>query len=160
MKKFGFSLADFNDVPEIINIYHSLIGAPGCAWNLDYPNKENAESDIKNKSLYILKDEDKIIAVASAGPIDDELAGLQWEPQNPCELSRIGVISTMQKQGIGAIILHNVIAAVKERGFDGIIMLVSKTNLQALRLYDKTGFKICGETFMFGIDFYCYQMKF
>lgn len=159
MEKYKFLLADTDDIPEIVDIYHSLIGTPGCTWGLDYPNKETAESDIRNKSLYILKENERIIAVASAGAFD-ELGDLKWTPKNPCELARIGVMPTMQKQGIGTIILQNVIKAVKDRGFDGIRMLVSKTNPAALALYDKNGFEKCGEAFMFDIDFYCYEMKF
>lgn len=159
MNKYNFLLADMNDIHEIVEIYHSLIGTPGCTWDLDYPNRESAEYDIENKSLYILKENDKIIAVASAGSFG-ELGHLQWKPKNPCELMRIGVISSMQKRGIGTIILQNVISAMKEKGYDGIRMIVSKTNPAALALYDKNGFEICGETFMFETDWYCCQMTF
>jgi ribosomal protein S18 acetylase RimI-like enzyme len=159
MDSYSFSLAATDDIPEIVAIYHSLIGTPGCTWSLDYPNTETAWSDIESGSLYVLKDNGTIIAAASAGPFD-ELGHLSWSPQNPCELARLGVAPGMQKRGIGTIILQNVITAAKERGFDGIRMLVSKTNHSALRLYDKNGFERCGEAFMFDIHFYRYQMKF
>ena len=159
MEEYIFSLANYNDIPEIVDIYHSLLGAPGCTWNLDYPSKVSAESDINSKSLYILKQGEKIVAVASAGDFN-ELGHLRWTPKNPCELARIGVIPTMQRRGIGTIILQKIIAAMKEKGFDGISMLVSNTNHTAIALYEKNGFERCGETYMYGHDFYCYQMDF
>jgi len=159
MDDYNFLLASPNDIPEIINIYHTLIGTPGCTWGLDYPNLETAESDIKNESLYALKDDGKIIAVASAGAFN-ELGHLRWKPKNPCELARISVAPAMQRQGIGTIILQNAMNAVKNKGFDGIRMLVSKTNPAALSLYEKNGFERCGEVFMYDIDFYCYQIEF
>lgn len=159
MGTFNFLLANYSDLSEIIDLYHSIIGTPGCTWSLDYPNKENVESDIKSKSLYILKYDDKIVAVAAAGSFN-ELDHLQWEPKNPCELARIGVMPIMQNQGVGTIILQNVINSMKKKDYDGIRMLVSKTNSAALALYSKNGFAMCGETFMFGIDFYCFQMTF
>jgi ribosomal protein S18 acetylase RimI-like enzyme len=159
MKNYNFLQANFDDIPEIVKIYHSQIGAPGCTWDYDYPNIKTAESDINTKSLYILKENKKIIAVASAGSFN-ELGHLKWKPKNPCELARIGVIPTMKKQGIGTIILHNIIKEMKEIGYDGIRMLVSKTNQAALAFYNKNGFEICGETFMFEHDFYCYQIEF
>lgn len=109
--------------------------------------------------MYILKKNDNIIAVASIGEFN-ELNDLQWSPKNPCELARIGVLPTMQNQGIGTIILQNIIRISKEKGFDGITMLVSKMNPAAVALYEKNGFKMCGEVFRFDIDFYCYQMNF
>lgn len=159
MDTYKFSLANYDDLSEIMDLYHSIIGTPGCTWSLDYPNKENVESDINNKSLYILKYDEKIVAVAAAGSFN-ELDHLNWELKKPCELARIGVIPAMQKQGVGTIILQNVIDSVKRNEFDGIRMLVSKTNSAALAFYKKNGFEMCGETFMFGIDFYCYQMIF
>lgn len=157
--QYNFLLADSEDIPEIVELYHNLIGTPGCTWSMDYPSKESAECDIQSKSLYVLKEKDKIIAVASVGSFD-ELTHLQWKPKNPCELARIGVSPSMQRQGIGTIILQSVIAVMKEKGYDGIRMIVSKTNPAALALYNKNGFEICGETMMFDMSWYCCQIKF
>lgn len=159
MDDYKFHLASYDDIPEIANIYHSLIGTPGCTWHSDYPNRATAEYDFNNGWLYVLKKDDKIIAVASAGDID-ELGHLQWKPKKPCELARIGVSPTMQRLGIGTIILQNVIRVMKDKGFDGIRILVSKTNPAALALYEKNGFERCGDVFMFDIDFYRYQIDF
>jgi len=156
---YKFLLANYVDIPQIIDIYHSLIGTPGCTWSLNYPDRETAESDVDSKSLYVLKKNGIIIAVASIGEFN-ELEHLQCTLKVPCELARLGVIPTLQKQGIGTTILRNIIKTAKEKGFDGIRMLVSKTNPSALALYDKNGFEKCGEVSMYGIDFYCYQMKF
>ena len=159
MEEYVFSLASYDDIPEIVAIYHSLIGTPGCTWDLDYPSRESAESDYQSKSLYVLKKDGKIVAAASAGDFN-ELGHLRWTPEHPCELARIGVTPSMQKQGIGTALLQNVMKTMREKGFDGIRMLVSKTNPAALALYEKNGFSKCGEVFMYDIDFYCYEIKF
>ena len=67
---------------------------------------------------------------------------------------------SMQNQGVGTMILKNVMDVAKEKGFDGIRMLVSKMNPAALALYDKNGFERCGEVLMYDIDFYCCQILF
>ena len=159
MNEYTFQLASHDEIPEIINIYHSLVGTPGCTWDLTYPSKETAEEDIKNNWLYTLKKQEKIVAVASAGKFDD-WEHLQWKPKNPCELARIGVNPAFQKQGIGTIILQNIVEAMKKQGFDGMRFMVSKTNPAALALYDKAGFERCGETVFSENDWYCYQMVF
>ena len=159
MSGYNFQLASICEIPEIVNIYRSLIGTPGCTWDLDYPNKETAEYDIENKWLYILKKDKKIVAAASAGDFN-ELEDLHWTLEKPCELARIGVMPAMQRQGIGTFILRNIIDAMQEKGFDGIRLLASKTNHGALTLYEKNGFLRCGEVFRFDIDFYCYELSF
>ena len=160
MNNYKFQLANHNDISEIVSIYHSLVGTPGCTWDLDYPSKETAKDDIENEALYVLKKDNKIIAVATATGNYSELNHLQWSLQNPSELYRIGVNPELHGQGIGSIILQNIIKAMKEKGFDGIRQIVSKTNPAALALYDKNGFERYGETVMFEREWYCYQIKF
>lgn len=159
MNNYKFDLANDNDISETVDIYHSLIGTPGCTWDYEYPSRDSTKSDIDNKSLYVLKRDTQIIAIASAGEFN-ELEDLNWSLKKPCELMRIGVLSTLQNHGIGTIILQNVIKKMREKGYDGIRLLVSKTNPAALELYDKNGFERCGEVFRFDIDFYCYQLIF
>ena len=159
LSNYEFKLANYDEISEITSIYHSLIGTPGCTWDLDYPNRETAEYDINNGFLYVLKDGKKIIAVASAGNFD-ELGDLQWKLKNPCELARIGVMPTMQKQGIGSILLKYIIKTMAKKGYDGMRFTVCKNNHSAIALYNKIGFEKCGEVYRFGRDNYCYQMQF
>jgi len=159
MDGYTFSLAGYDDIPEIVCLYNSLVGTPGCDWSLEYPNSKIAEADIDRKALYILKKDDKIIAAASAGALNG-LDHLQWSLKRPCELSRVAVSPMIQKQGIGTMIMQNIMNIAKEQGFDGIRMVVGKANFPALALYDKYGFEKCGELFMHDLEFYCYQLQF
>lgn len=72
-------------------------------------------------------------------------------------MARIGVGPSFQKQGIRTVILKNIISTAKEKGYDGIRMLVSKTNTAALALYGKNGFERCGEVFSYPLT--CFHMS-
>jgi ribosomal protein S18 acetylase RimI-like enzyme len=159
IKIYDFTLASREDIPAIVSIYRSLIGTPGCTWDEEYPSRETAEQDVSRQELFILKKGGSIVAVASAGAFD-ELADLTWKSRNPCELARIGVSPNFQNQGIGTKMLRHVMEAVKAKGYDGIRMLVSKTNYPALALYEKNGFERCGAVYRFDHDFYCYVIQF
>lgn len=151
--------ATMNNVNDIITIYQSLIGYPGCTWSEEYPTKEDVENDIKKKSLYVVYDKKMIIAVATAGK-DDELEHLEcWnrEIKFPCDLARIGVVKEYQNKGIAKGLVRYIEKDVKNRGFDGIHFLVSKTNPRALAVYDKLQYHCCGETIMYDIEWYCYE---
>ena len=39
------------DIDEIIKIYNSLVGTPGCTWNMDYPNIDDVKNDFSKDSL-------------------------------------------------------------------------------------------------------------
>lgn len=155
-----FRLAKVEDITTILSLYQSLIGTPGCTWSIEYPTIMDIKHDIDNHSLYCMcGEDDSIIAVAAAGN-DDELCHLSWDERmkNPCELARVGVKRSMQNHGLGYAIVEHVINDVKRRGFDGIRMLVSKTNPSALALYGKLNFHRCSETKMYNKDWYCYEM--
>ena len=162
MDSYVFKLAKKEDTSKILEFYHSLIGTSGCTWNLDYPNEDIVNQDIINNSLYLLKENDVIISVAVAGIGSGytKTAKLKWSSNNPCDLARFGVLLSKQNCGIGSFMLNKVITAVKERGFDGIQLLVDKLSPTASALYDKNGFVQCGETQMDDTDFYCYEMVF
>ena len=160
MNSYVFRLADNDDVPNIVNIYRSLVGTLGCTWDSEYPSEETATHDIENQALYVITKDNEIIAVATVTDKYNELEHLKWSMQKPCELYRIGVIPKLLKQGIGSILLQNIITVMQEKGFDGIRQIVSKTNPAALALYDKNGFERCGETFLFEHEWYCYQIVF
>lgn len=155
-------LAEEKDLDSIMNIYHSLIGRPGCTWDEGYPNKEIVLKDISRKSMYMMMDgEERIIGVSSAG-IDDELINLTcWSDsiKKPCFLARIGIIPEMQNHGYAAWMIQIISEDLITRGFDGVHFLVSKTNPAAIALYKKLGFSCCGETVDFGEDWYCYEKE-
>jgi ribosomal protein S18 acetylase RimI-like enzyme len=161
-ERFTFGLAADNDAGEILRLYRGIVGTPGCTWSSDYPCMENILSDIGKASLYCLRDEDgRIAAVAAAGE-DDELEhdGIPWDAhmKRPCDLARIGVRPDCMRRGLGTLMLREIITDVPKRGFDGIRMLVSKTNPAALALYGKFEFQVCADIYKYGIDFYCYQL--
>jgi ribosomal protein S18 acetylase RimI-like enzyme len=162
--EYQFGLAASGDADEILYLYHSLIGTSGCTWSLDYPCMANIVEDIGKASLYCLRDvANRIVAVAAAGEYNElDNDSIEWDAamQHPCDLARIGVLPGLHHRGLGSLLLAHVMRDVQKRGFDGIRMLVSKTNSNALALYNKNGFSCCGEIFMYGINFYCFQLVF
>ncbi len=152
-------MANSKDENEILEIYHSLIGTLGCTWSEEYPSMEDIRNDISKKSLYVMCDKNKIIAVAAAGK-DTELEDLTcWsrDIKQPCDLARIGVLKEFQNRGLAKKLVKYIENDVKKRGFDGIHFLVSKTNPSALSIYNKLGYKSCGETNMYDISWFCYE---
>lgn len=153
--------ATIDDVEDIVEIYHSLIGTPGCAWNEYYPSIKEAEKDIRENGLFCVCDNKKIIAIATVGKDEDldELSCWGKEIKRPCDLFRVGVIRDFQNKGIASKLIRYIEDDVKKCGFDGIRFLVSKTNPSALALYNKLEYKCCGETNMYDIEWFCYEKK-
>ena len=155
---FEIRLAEPENAAEIMSLYRSLVGTKGLTWDENYPMIEDVERDIGQKSLYIAVSDGKIIAAAGAG-VDEDVADLS-AIENACGLYRVGVRRDFQRKGIAGKLLEYIKTDVKKRGFGGMFFLAAKGNEPALKLYEKHGFKRAGEAFMFGFDFWCYEIKF
>lgn len=152
-------LAKIDNLDEIMKIYTSLIGFPGCTWDEDYPNEQIIKDNILKNSLYIVYYQNVIIAVAYAGKDEDFNLLNQWnkEISNPCLLARVAVLKEFQGKGIAKKLLNYIEIEVSNHGFNGIHLLVSKSNQQALSLYNSLNFQCCGEAFICDLDWYCYE---
>lgn len=159
--EYEIALAVESDWEEILGLYRSLIGRDGCTWNADYPTAEDVREDIRKQSLYIIRDGGAVIAAAAAGE-DEDLAGISgFRPaiRRPCVLSRIAVDSACQNRGIAKELIRHIEREAVRRGFDGIHLIVSKTNFHAKAVYDRMGYACCGECTAFGLEWYCYEKE-
>ena len=101
----------------------------------EFWNSSILESELKNPfSKYIIARLNKKI-VGFAGVIDtvDQL-----------EITNIVVKKDFRKNGIGNELLVELIKFAKENGKDKITLEVNSTNLAAIKLYEKNGFKNVG----------------
>ena len=101
----------------------------------EFWNSSILESELKNPfSKYIIARLNKKI-VGFAGVIDtvDQL-----------EITNIVVKKDFRKKGIGNELLEQLIKLAKENGKGKITLEVNSTNLAAIKLYEKNGFKNVG----------------
>lgn len=101
----------------------------------DFWNVNILESELKNEfSKYIIaKLNDEIVGFAGVIDTVDQL-----------EITNIVVKKNFRKKGIGSKLLENLIMLAKEAGKEKISLEVNSTNLPAIKLYEKNGFKNVG----------------
>lgn len=127
MKKILIREMTLSDLDEISNVLTTEFD--------DFWNASTLESELKNPfSKYIIARIDNEI-VGFAGVIDtvDQL-----------EITNIVVKKTFRKNGIGNALLTELINLAKESGKEEITLEVNNTNLIAIKLYEKNGFKNIG----------------
>ena len=101
----------------------------------EFWNSSILESELKNPfSQYIIaKLNGKIVGFAGVIDTVDQL-----------EITNIVVKKDFRKKGIGNELLEQLIKLAKENGKDKITLEVNSTNLAAIKLYEKNGFKNVG----------------
>ena len=69
---------------------------------------------------------------------------IYWHIKEEVQISNICIHPDFRRLGIGEMILHDLIAGVKENGAEYIILEVRPSNMSAKRLYEKLGFQNVG----------------
>jgi len=84
------------------------------------------------------------------------LVGYQISTANPfgAHLARLAVRPDAQGQGLGSLIVTDLIRRLKDKGVARLTVNTQSDNLASLALYDKMGFVVTGEKF----PVYCYQV--
>lgn len=152
-------LASQADAEEVLALYRSLCGKNGCTWNEYYPAMEEIDGDIVHGDLFVLSDETGIYGAISATQ-DEDLDELNvWSPS--ClpagAFMRVAVREDRQGRGIARKLVRFALEELRRRGYYGVHFMVSPNNPSALRCYARFGFRLAGQTQMFGEEWLCYE---
>ncbi len=114
-----FRKAKQDDKEEILALYQSLIGTPYCAWGNGYPGEQEFDYDMKRNALFCMENEDGEIIGTITVDEDPQVEALTcWSKtlQPSAELSRLGVRTDMQNQGIARQLLQHGMEELKKQG--------------------------------------------
>lgn len=150
------------DRSEVMALYRSMIGTPGCTWSADYPTEEFFDDDVARGSLFVARENGAIVACISVDH-DELVDGLPcWSaaPSACGELSRLCVRADCQNRGLAKHMMRYALEILKQRGFSGARYLVSPHNPHALAAYRAMNFTEAGKASLFGQDWLCYELMF
>ena len=153
-------LASKEDLPQILKLYRSVIGKPGCTWNVFYPNEATLQEDFDAHCLYALY-KGKIMVGAGSIVHTNELDDLDcWQfTENVREIARIVIAPEYQGKGYGKHLVRKLCLKLESMGCKAAHILVAKENHHALNLYRQTGFENKGSCHRYDLDFYAYEKK-
>jgi RimJ/RimL family protein N-acetyltransferase len=110
-------------------------------WSDDYPTLEDVKEDFYLGNLYVLKQDDVVIASLSQ---TNSLLEDHSQDDNVCYLSRLIVKPALQNQGFGTQIIRLMEQVVWENNYIRIEFFVSENNQKAMNLYERLGYKDLG----------------
>lgn len=157
---YVFSLAKISDLSSITMLYKDVIANTFTTWDENYPSIELIKKDILQQNLYVLRQQNNIIATSFLGQKENDD---NWDTRlsNPLSVARICVSPQHQGRGIGKMFLKQLMETAKNLGADGMHFHVCTLNQAAMRMYESCGFKNTGlGKSNYGYDYYKYEIKF
>lgn len=125
----NYRLAQLSDVPWLFAIEKSQ---PRCAqWGM---SGWRTEIEVPQSCIYCAVMPDKGVGFIALRMVLDE-----------CEIVNVGVLPDCQRQGVGTALLARALAWVRQRGAKHVTLEVAQSNLPAISLYRKAGFKTVGK---------------
>ena len=150
------------DRAEILVLYRSLIGQPGCTWCEEYPDEEIVAEDLHSDSLYCARENGSIVGAVSIEWQDEEMERFDcWSKENEpaAYLSRVAVSRSAQGKGLAKELMRRAMAEMKAQGIKTARYLVSPGNEAAMRAYRALAFDFSGEADAFGQHWLCYEKR-
>jgi ribosomal protein S18 acetylase RimI-like enzyme len=131
-----------------------------CDWNDYYPNEEILDQDFQENGIFVLTENDKIIAAVSLMKTDDlDQEPLGWKNLKSCVPARLCVSVKHQNKGIAKQVMLELISHSKKEGFQAIRLLASVCNLPANKLYQGLGFTDKGKVSLYNKEFTAYEYE-
>ena len=139
-------LAKYSDLPQLKTMFDKVVKNMDsygvCIWNEYYPYEE-FERDIERQQLYLLMDEEVIVATFVLYEFKTTcLDCLTWQ-ENTAKamlLNRFGVNVDYLRQGMGVKALDEAKRIAKNQSAKYIRLTVVDSNTPAINLYKKYGF--------------------
>lgn len=142
------------DNPQMANVIRTVMpefGAGGQGFAIHDKEVDDLHAAYNNAraAYFVCEEQGKIIGGGG-------VAQLEGGPEDTCELKKMYFLPKGRGRGLGQRLLSSCIAAAKERGFKNCYIETFNTMKDAMKLYEKNGFKkisgSLGNTGHFGCD--------
>ena len=142
-----FEKANIEDLPVIIEMLHDdALGAQRESEKLDIKKYENAFRHIEkdpNNEIIVARDANKVIGVLQL----TYLPSLTYQGSWRAQIEGVRIHQSQRGKGIGEHLFQWAIERAKQKGCKIVQLTSDKQRTDALRFYEKLGFKASHEGF-------------
>ena len=150
--------ADLDNVAALYRSCAAFSAARGDGgWSDEYPNRQFAEEDVRNRGLFVLEHAGEIVGVISLVPEDDWDTLDCWTDLPSCCLSRLGIKPQLQGLHLAERMMEEVSAVAKARGYRATRHGSLITNVASNRVYERMGYKNRGRASLYGHEYHCFE---
>ena len=146
-----YQLGTKNDIDAVCTLISDAIAEMEkhgiYQWDEIYPARSDFEEDINSKNLYVVYDEDMLVAFYVISKEYDEQynnANWKYDEASAYILHRFCVSPKVQNRGIGKAVLQHVENQIREMGYESVRLDAFTKNPFAQKLYRHNGYESRG----------------
>lgn len=157
---------DINDIMSLVQVVIKDMQNTGSdQWDDFYPDIQTITSDLKNNTLYILRDQKKCIGMIVLNEDqDNEYQKVNWngEEEGVLVIHRLCIHPDRRGKGLANKLMNFAEEYAIENNYKSIRLDAYSANIAAVRLYEKRGYNKIGQVFFPGrkYPFYCFEKIF
>jgi len=149
-----FRLAHDSEEEKILLMYRSAVGQEFCAWDEEYPGREEIRRDLSGHNLFVLESDEGALLGAISIEEENELKDLDvWADRNAAEFARVVIDLPYRGRGLSKVLVDNILRELRARGYTAAHIAVAEKNVPAMRCYHASGFSDRGGQDMYGSHF-------
>ena len=160
-------LAEEKDLDQMMEIIRETVKEmhknDNFQWDSEYPNREVFLNDIKNKSLYVVVEDDIVGGFAVFNfEYPDSYSALPWKSKNKdYVIHRLAVDVNQRKNGIAKLLMEFGEKLALEENMVYIKTDTNSKNIKARKFFENMGYEYIGKMHLPGIEdeFYCYEKE-
>ncbi|MCM1046563.1 MAG: GNAT family N-acetyltransferase [Candidatus Gastranaerophilales bacterium] len=144
----NYRLATLDDIDPICFLVSEVIEQMEhkgiYQWDSLYPAREDFYKDVNQKTLYVVEDEHKLVAIYVINQeCENEYHKCEWynPDETACIIHRLCVAPCFQNKGIGKRILKHIEEQIAARSYTSARLDVYTENPYALKLYKNSGYE-------------------
>ncbi|MEG1515492.1 MAG: GNAT family N-acetyltransferase [Clostridia bacterium] len=149
----------YEDIYDVLELYRvcglNRSFGHSRATSQEYPSFETVEFDLDQNGLYVIRDEDAIVAAVSIitqDELDEET--VSWtRVLSTCVMARLAVHPRCQNSGIGTRIVETLCQNARDMGCRHMQVMVPTDCPKALKLYQNLAFVSRGIRRLHGLSF-------
>ncbi|GGG14981.1 GNAT family N-acetyltransferase [Paenibacillus abyssi] len=149
MEMMKVEMRDFRSILKIFReVKMELEKQNNDQWKWIYPNRFIYKADVKNGTMYGIKEGNEYIAVVTLdNRQSNEHQSMKWRDHagTPCCIHRLAVRPDRQGKGLGKQLLRSAEHLAKQQGYTSVRIDVYQSNATAISLYEKNGYLRIGE---------------
>jgi ribosomal protein S18 acetylase RimI-like enzyme len=139
-----------SDIRSLVNQAYQELSDMGLNYTATYQDVETTIERMKTGQVFILKKQNQIVATILFSQKN------YFTNKKTAYVGQFAVLPTLKRQGLGSYLMDHCERLAQQQGYEGLQLDTAIPATHLVKMYEKRGYKIVGETHWEGKTYHSY----